>query len=149
MGSDQNAGEASEITQEEWTRIMARPTPPPLNERVTSVGKRLDGVSCFVTEDDNKVLRFYDGEPNPGMPDDSSHDADMKTSSREQAEVYRQARQLIQWKLKAPAITNTSEDGPLPRRGILGLFRVVRSCNSLQFRVGNWLSLSLGWGAHQ
>lgn len=52
------------MTQEEWTQMMVGyVTPPPLNERVIIA----DDVG-FVTEDDHGTVRFYTGQPLPGMP---------------------------------------------------------------------------------
>ena len=70
--------------------------------------------------------------------------------NQEQVDIYNEQRALIHWKFKvAPVAISTSEDEPEPRRGILGLFQVVRRCNSLQLVVGSWLRLSVGWGERQ
>ena len=59
-------------------------------------------------------------------------------------------RALLNWRLKAqPIVVSTFAGEPEPLQGILGLFRVVRTCNSLQLRVGKSIQLSLCWDGYR
>ena len=117
----------------------------------------------FVSTNSTKItaaIGFFDGTPaflQSGLGVTAKHATTVEglnmnrdDSSQEQAGVYNEQRTLIHWNLKAaPVVADTSVDGLSPQRDTRNLFQVARSCNSLQFRVGSWLRLSLDWGARQ